>query len=238
MKRAALDRSLLVPGLPPGWTAGLTPRAGWPSAHSESARGELRAALARALGVAAGDIAWRKQVHGADVVAASSGGPCGEGDALVGQVGGPVLAVGVADCGPLLLWDVEGGHIAACHAGWRGTLAGVVEATVEALVSAGAERGRIAGWLGPCIGACCFEVGEEVAGRFGEQHVLPAGELRPRPHVDLVGELRARLAGSGIEPGRLAVAGSCTHCDPGRFWSYRRDGGIAGRHLAFVHAPA
>jgi hypothetical protein len=144
-----------------------------------------------------------------------------------------VPLVSVADCCPVLLWDANSGVRAVAHAGWRGLVAGVLEATVEAMAQRGAQPAEIRAWIGPSIGPCCFEVGPEVAARFDPAAV----QLRtPRPHVDLRVASRSALAASGLDPARVGVCVDCTACRIDLYWSYRRDGGICGRHLAFLTA--
>lgn len=153
-----------------------------------------------------------------------------EADALVSQVPGVVLGVYTADCVPILLGDGDG-RVAAVHAGWRGTVAGVASAAVEALVSIGARRERLKAALGPSICAHCFEVGEEVAAQFPPPAVV-RGEARP--HIDLWEANRAQLAAAGV--GAVDAHPPCTMCEADRFFSFRRDGGQIGQHLSFIVA--
>lgn len=178
-----------------------------------------------------------RQVHGASVIVvrgdeAPSAVRAREADALIGA--GPGVRVGVrtADCVPALIEDAEARLCAAVHAGWRGLVAGVLEAAVERLVSLGARAERLQAALGPSIGACCFEVGEEVAARFAAEHVV----LRqPRPHVDLGGASRARLAAAGVR--HIVTDAPCTRCDPAGYYSYRRDGSGTPHHLHYIEVP-
>lgn len=194
-----------------------------------AAGGELPAAItaAEGSGIAA---AWLRQVHGRAVVEAGArAGACGEGDALVSGVAGLALAVVTADCVPVLV--AGSGRIAAVHAGWRGLVAGVLGAALDRLPGPAAAR---VAWLGPAIGPCCFEVGEEVAGALAastsEDVVLrPAGAVRPR--VDLWRAAAVQLAGRVGEIRRLAL---CTRCSSAGLHSFRRDGERAGRNLAWI----
>jgi purine-nucleoside/S-methyl-5'-thioadenosine phosphorylase / adenosine deaminase len=153
-----------------------------------------------------------------------------EADALVTQVPGAVLGVYTADCVPVLISDGEG-RVAAAHAGWRGTVAGVAAAAVEALVSIGARRERLKAALGPSICAHCFEVGDEVAAKFPESAVVRGAA---RPHVDLWEANRAQLAAAGVQA--LDAHPPCTMCEADRFFSFRRDGAQIGQHLSFIVA--
>lgn len=183
-----------------------------------------------------------RQVHGARVALVSEGVSPErvaevEADALVSLLPGASVGIFTADCVPILFAD-DDGRVAAAHAGWRGTVAGVAQATVEALVSVGARRETIRAALGPSICARCFEVGEEVAAEF--DRVAPESVRRlpdARPHVDLWAANRALLLAAGLSPERIDADPPCTACDPERFFSYRRDGGQIGQHLSFVLAP-
>jgi YfiH family protein len=183
--------------------------------------------------------AWLAQVHGADVavvaadaIARAGGGTLARADAAVTWQPGVVLAVRVADCLPVLLADRDGTAIGIAHAGWRGLAAGVLENTVAAMRCPPA---RIAAWLGPAIGPGAFEVGADVHEAFVRgDGAAEADFVRTQPrrwHADLAALARRRLARAGVR----AVTGGdlCTHSDPSRFFSFRRDG-TSGRMAAFV----
>jgi YfiH family protein len=146
-----------------------------------------------------------------------------EGDALVTTVPGRALAVLVADCAPVAI--TAPGVVAVAHAGWRGLVGGVLEATVAAVRArtAGGEASPHA-LLGPCIGPCCFEVGEEVADQFDDAHVVRRAGA-PRPFVDMRAAVAARLAAVGVS---CEIDERCTSCDASLF-SHRRDRGTTGR---------
>lgn len=168
-----------------------------------------------------------RQVHGAKVLAGRAG-DCGEGDAMVTAVPGLALVVVTADCVPILIASAE--RVAAIHAGWRGFVAGIIPATVARF----AEPGRLVAWIGPAIGPCCYEVGEEVAvpvaARSSAAVRSPGG--RGRPHVDLPLAAEIELARAGVgEIRRLAL---CTTCHPATLESYRRDGAAAGRNRSLI----
>lgn len=193
-----------------------------------------------------------RQVHGAAVVVAD-GAPealaAREADALVAEPGsGHAVAVRVADCVPVLLADPASGRAAAAHAGWRGVTAGVLRETVGHLArasGAGAARGFVAA-IGPCIGACCFEVGDDVAARIAAASdaavVARRDEARGKAWVDLRRAVRAQLRALGLDDASIddvptaAMHAGCTRCDAARFYSYRRDGDQSGRLLSVVVA--
>jgi YfiH family protein len=182
-----------------------------------------------------------RQVHGARVAVIVEGVLPErvaevEADALVSIVPGTVVGVVTADCVPILLADGEG-RVAAAHAGWRGTVAGVASAAVEALVSVGARREKIRGALGPSICARCFEVGEEVAAEF--DRVAPESVERAdgrKPHVDLWRANRALLEAAGVERARIDAEPACTAHNPEVYFSFRRDGSGIGQQLSFIVA--
>jgi hypothetical protein len=171
-------------------------------------------------------VAWAKQVHGATLLRARAG-ECGAGDALFAAEPGLALAIATADCLPVLLASPQG--VAAVHAGWRGLAHGVLAPAIAAL-GAPAE---VAAWIGPAIGQCCYEVGDEVAQQVADASSIAVTQPGPRgrPHLDLAAAARHQLEAAGISQVELLI--SCTQCDQ-RLWSYRRDGKGAGRNLAFI----
>ena len=189
----------------------------------------LRAAAA---GEAPAEVAGLRQVHSPRVLEARQGGLCGEGDALITDRAGLALSVVTADCVPILV--AAGDWIAAVHAGWRGIAGGVVGATVERLREAGAgDPASWRAWIGPAIGACCYEVGPEVAERVAAATrggvVVPVAGANPR--LDLLAAAAHQLAAAGVPHTWLV---RCTRCDDAALWSYRRHGKAAGRNLAFI----
>lgn len=203
-----------------------------PAGTAVEIREQTRARVARALKTA-GRLLLLKQVHGAAVVDAPwDGFP--EADAALARDAGHILGIETADCLPLLLVDPERRVVAAAHAGWRGTALGIATRVVEALLADGSRPQSLRAALGPSIGACCYEVGEDVREAFGARG---EGFFRPgprgRPHLDVPGANRAQLRAAGLVPGAIAHVDECTHCQPG-YHSYRRDGKGAGRMISFV----
>jgi YfiH family protein len=167
------------------------------------------------------------QVHSAvPLLADRLEGCVGEGDALLTREPGVTVSVRTADCFPVLLVDLHHHAVAAVHAGWRGTADGVaVEALRRMRVEFGTKAVDVAAAVGPGIGACCFQVGEEVARRFG---LTQAGRL------DLAAENLRQLTLEGVPRGSMSVSGACTRCDAARFYSWRRDRETAGRMISFI----
>lgn len=147
-----------------------------------------------------------------------------EADALVTDRPGLVLGIVTADCAPILLADAEAGVIGAAHAGWKGALGGVAEATVAAMERLGARRGAIAAAVGPCIAQTSYEVDDTFRARFVA--VDPAfdrffADGRPgHCHFALESFVVSRLAAAGIS--RVEALGADTCSQPARFFSYRR----------------
>jgi len=175
-----------------------------------------------------------KQVHSSTcVLAAGRRGVLGEGDALLENTPGSAVAVKTADCIPILLVDRSHHAVAAVHAGWRGTVAEIVREAVEQMRREfGSEPAALDAAIGPGIGACCYEVGPEVAAHFSESRLETGRDGRAR--VDLAGANRRQLAASGLDSARIYISGLCTMCLPGEFHSYRRDKQDAGRMFSFA----
>jgi YfiH family protein len=165
-----------------------------------------------------------EQVHGAEVHRADSDdGFPREGDGTVTDRAVLAPTVRTADCVPVLVRSPGTRAVAALHAGWRGLLAGVVESGIERLrAEYGAEPGDLLVGVGPGIGACCYEVGEEVASRFDADLLRPG--FTDTPHLDLWEATRRRLEKAGVPRERISMARLCTSCHPEWFPSFRRDG--------------
>jgi polyphenol oxidase len=178
-----------------------------------------------------------KQIHSSVCVfAAGRTGNLGEGDALLENTPGLILAIKTADCVPILLVDERGRAVAAVHAGWRGTAARIVGRAVEAMSERFASESMdLHAALGPAIGKCCYEVGPEVAVHFAES--ADPGE-EGRAHVDLVDANRRQLLAAGLSADRIYAAGLCTICLREEFHSYRRDREAAGRMHSFIGVVA
>jgi YfiH family protein len=174
-----------------------------------------------------GNLATLKQIHSSTCVPAGGrSGVLGEGDALLENRPGSVVAVKTADCIPLLLVDDHHRAVAAVHAGWRGTVARIASGAVAAMRSQyGTDPEDLHAAIGPGIGKCCYEVGPEVAEQFGEQG---------RAHIDLAEANRRQLVAAGVTPGRIYASNLCTMCRPEEFHSFRRDREAAGRLHSFA----
>jgi YfiH family protein len=200
-----------------------------------------RARMAVALDVEPRRFLTAYQIHSPQVVVAEAPWPPDarpRADGIVTRMRALAIGVTTADCGPVLLADARARVIGAAHAGWRGALAGIVEATIEAMERLGAARNQIRAALGPMIRQSNYEVGADLIARFAaEDHAsgrffVPASRYG-QALFDLPGYIAARLERAGI--GQIEDLGLCTYADPARFFSFRRSTHRAeadyGRHV-------
>lgn len=202
---------------------------------------ENRTRMAAALGIAPDYLVTPYQIHSPEVVVAEvpwTRETAPRADALVTRVPGLAVGVTTADCGPVLFAEPDAGVVGAAHAGWKGALTGILEATLVAMERLGAKRASITAALGPMIRQPNYEVGPEFVQRFISADVRNERFLAPSARdghalFDLAGYIRARLAHAGLT--RVDDLGVCTYADPARFFSYRRTTHRAdpdyGRHV-------
>lgn len=172
--------------------------------------------------------------HGAQILVVREPGLHGPADALMTSDSSLVLWLTVADCYPVAL--EAGEWRALAHCGWRGAAAGLAEATVAALSRASElPPTEIRAWIGPGIGACCYEVGPEVTAEFSAR-AFAADPASGRARLDLRSDLRSRLRESGLPDAAIVASSACTSCERERFFSHRRDGFPCGRMAAIVWA--
>ncbi|KMO39747.1 polyphenol oxidase [Methylobacterium variabile] len=188
---------------------------------------ENRRRMTAQLGLPEENLVSLYQIHSAEVVVVEA--PFAErprADAMVTRVPGLGLGILTADCGPILFADPANQVLGAAHAGWKGALTGVIEATLSAMEDLGAARSGIVAVLGPTIGSSAYEVGPEFRERFeaadpdNARYFVPSGERDGHSLFDLPAYIVARLERAGI--GEVADLGLCTYGDPERFFSYRR----------------
>lgn len=205
---------------------------------------ENRARMALAVGCDPQHFVTAYQVHSADAIVAEApwtreNAP--RADAVVTRAKGLAIAVTTADCGPILFADPEAGVIAAAHAGWKGALTGILEATIATMEQLGAARARMRVALGPMIRQPSYEVGPEFIARFiaadpdNRRFFAPAAR-QDHAQFDLAGYIVVRLTGTGIAT--VQDLGYCTYADPTRFFSYRRATHRSepdyGRHISAI----
>jgi YfiH family protein len=201
--------------------------------------GDRRWPALEALGVAARDVRYARQVHGdacLDADLSGAGGLVGTGDALYTRERGRPLAVFTADCVPLVLVDPAAPALGLAHAGWRGTVRGIAGRLVAALVERGARAERLRAAIGPSIGPCCYEVDEPVVGPLRaafpaawERWVRPGAPGRDGHwSLDLWAANADQLAAAGVAADAISMPRLCTGCRRDLFFSYRKEG-MAGR---------
>ena len=211
-------------GVSTGELAGLN--VGYGSKDDKDAIGENRERAIAAV-LPGAELATVHQIHSPRVIVAEYPWPIDarpHADAMVSVTPGLLLGILTADCAPILFADAEAGVIGAAHAGWRGALAGVAEATVEAMAVLGARRERIAAAVGPCIAQESYEVDHSFQANFVAQDAAndrffaagPSG----KPHFDLEAYVVHRLADAGV--GQVEALHLDTYADPDRFYSFRR----------------
>nr|WP_278254259.1 peptidoglycan editing factor PgeF [Sphingobium sp. BYY-5] len=193
-----------------------------------------------------GQLVTVRQVHSPDVVTATqvfADDARPEADALVTDRPGLLLGILTADCVPVLFVDATAGVIGAAHAGWKGAIGGVTDATLTAMVALGARRDRISCAIGPCIGRSFYEVTEDFAHRFEEADAENgrfflegrAGHMQ----FDIGGYVASRLAAAGV--GWVEMLDEDTYSQPERFFSYRRSCHLGepgyGRQISMIGLP-
>lgn len=206
---------------------------------------EYVARLCATLAFPYGRLTTCRQVHGTEIcrVAAAERRWCGECDGLATDVVDAPLAVFTADCVPIVMWAARPGALAVLHAGWRGTLAGIVGAGVSRLEEFRAARAEeVAVFLGPAVGPCCYDVGDDVVreaeAAFGKRAGQVLTEEGGKRRLDLhrANELVAQEA--GVLPENIYRVATCTSCEEGLLESRRRDGDEAGRLMAIAALEA
>ena len=187
---------------------------------------ENRRRVAAALGTSRDNLLSLYQIHSHDVMIVDSGWDYDhrpKADGLVTQHPGLAISALAADCGPVLFCDPNARVIGACHAGWRGAVAGVTDSTVDAMESCGAQRENIRAVLGPCISAPNYEVGQGFKDTVLEQDAKAESCFHtPKdgvPHFDLKAYILMRLAKAGLQ--HAAALPDCTYAAPDAYYSYR-----------------
>jgi polyphenol oxidase len=230
-----------IPGFATGFTRGLL------AARSLDPDVAGRA-LAEVLGAPEAEVVTLRQVHGRSTFSFEAPARkrghtlLGEGDGLLTCQPNVLLAVASADCVPIVLADPMSGWIAAVHAGWRGTVGRVLDATLDALASRGVRLENLHAAFGPSISRDRYEVGPEVvAALLGAYGAAPSGAIAPgaggKLFLDVAAFNEAALRARGVRPERVAASGLCTASTPD-LPSWRRDGPGAGRILTGIVRPA
>jgi polyphenol oxidase len=227
-------------GLPHVSTTRHFPGVTAPSQPAAPFSAEARGALGQA-GLDLGRVAYARQVHGAEVLRAPSGGGwAGAGDVLTTTERGMPLAIFTADCLALTLWDSVARVLTLAHVGWRGTVRGATGAAVRAAVASGARAERLHAAIAPSIGPCCYEVDEPVLrdlatafGRRARAWCRPAREGHAM--LDLWAANEALLIEAGVDPAQIENPRLCTACHVELLYSYRK--GNRGRLVTVAALP-
>jgi len=206
--------------------------------------------VAGSLGVDTEHLLLIRQVHGTDVAVRRRGTTTGwrrpQADIIISDDPGVAIGVRVADCAPILLFDSSRRVVGAVHAGWRGTAAGAARAAIQSMRSTfGCDPSAMVAAIGPCLGACCGEMGPEVVDLFKAAGHAPADIDRwftagktARPYLDLERANRDQLVSAGVLTQNIYASGLCTKTHRDRLHSYRADGARAGRLLAAIRLPS
>lgn len=195
---------------------------------------ENRRRFCSALGFEPERLAWSKQVHGAEVLPVTQPGGADGYDALITRTPGVFLAVSVADCTPILVYDPQSGAVAAIHAGWRGAAANIIGKTMAALQLHFGTRGAdCVAYIGTCIDECSFEVGAEVADRFAPDFKRFDPESN-KFFVDLKKVCAVQLADAGLPQTQIEISPYSTVLHNADYFSHRKENGLTGRMMAVI----
>jgi YfiH family protein len=193
---------------------------------------ENRARFFGAMAIPQSRLAFPKQIHSGTVRTVREPGMYADCDALVTATPGIFLAVSIADCVPVFLFEPVIRSVAAVHSGWRGSKQRILAEAEQTMHSEyGANSADMLAFIGPCAGGCCYEVGEEVASQFNDEFVIR--DQGKKPHLDLKAFNRALLIASGLKEENIEVSPDCTICNT-LYHSYRRDGARSGRMYGVI----
>lgn len=201
---------------------------GFGSNDAREAVAENRVRVAASLDVSPENLVTLRQTHSAHAAILDEPPPSGaviDADAIVTSRRGLAAAVLTADCAPVLLADMEAGVVASAHAGWRGALGGILEATVDAMQTLGARPDRIQAAVGPCISLAAYEVGDDFKKTFttltpGNAEFFEPGPNGGKPHFDLARFVSVQLHQKGVT--QVEISGLCTFGCESDYFSYRR----------------
>ena len=186
-------------------------------------------------------IVTARQTHSTNVAVIDSVPPTSptDVDALVTRLPNVAIGVFTADCVPILLCETKSGLIAAVHAGWKGTVKGIVANAIETMVDEGADRCGIEAVVGASICQRCFEVGDEVVAEFAKRafslnDIVWRNPVTGKAHIDLAEANRWLMESAGVPNANISLSGLCTKCEPQRFFSARTLGINSGRILSAI----
>ncbi len=204
----------------------------------------------KSCGIESEEFVCGQQVHGNNVMIVNkkhARKPYGydelfQADGYVTAEAGVPLVIFIADCIPLLMADEEAGVVAAVHSGWRSTVLDIEREAVNKMLQLGASRSHIKACIGPAIGRCCFEVGEEVIEQVNRLLKGDAADLynlkdNGKYMLDLKGVLKRSMLNTGISESNIDIINDCTMCMPHKYWSHRYTGGNRGSQAAIIMKP-
>ncbi len=196
-----------------------------------------RKRLFESVGFNTQSLAITGQVHGTSLIWVDEPGLYKGYDAIVTESPGILLCLSAADCASVLIADVENNMVGACHAGWRGTVGGIVSKTVAAMLERGADVSTLKAYVSPCISGDNFEVGFEVAEQFDAAFVrqIPG---KVKPHIDLKLAIQNQLLEKGLSKADIEISTHCTFAETHQFFSHRAEKGKTGRHMGFIGLKA
>jgi len=193
---------------------------------------ENRAQFFRSLGIDESRVAFPLQCHSARVVRVRSAGSYDSSDALITNDPQLFLAVTVADCVPIFVYDPVVRAVASIHAGWRGAELKIVPAALEAMkVEFNSRASDLIAFVGPSARVCCYEVGAEISEKFDARFTV---QQKGKLFLDLKGIIHDQLRAHGILEENIEMSDLCTICNPDLFHSYRRDKERSGRMMGVI----
>jgi polyphenol oxidase len=186
------------------------------------------------LGITENQVAFSGQVHGVEILVAESAGRREGFDSVITNKKNLFVAVSVADCCPVLIYDAKNNAVAAIHAGWRGTANKIVTETLRKMKAEfGTSGENCYAYIGTCISECSFEVGADVAEKF-EIKFVRYDENKKKYFVDLKKANKQQLLATGLEEKNIEVSPYCTIENNEDYFSYRREGQESGRMLGVI----
>jgi YfiH family protein len=224
---------------PPFDTLNFDTRGGDP----EESVGKNLSRVSDAFGIDAGKLVTVNQVHGSNVLVVDDRNQHlrkkVDADAIVTALTGVPIGILTADCLPVFLYDPVKGAVAAVHAGWKGSAAGVVLKTIEMMKKRFSTRASdLLAALGPYIGPCCYAIKENAASEFersfGSSSVDYIQNIYGEMRLDIGMANISQLIGAGVLREKISMVAACTSCNNGLLFSYRKDNGVTGRQLSFI----
>lgn len=193
---------------------------------------ENRESFFRKIGLGTGRVAFQKQIHSDIIAVVDTGGLIGNSDSMITAATEVGLAISIADCTPIFIYDKSNRLIAAVHSGWRGTAKKILEKTLVKLKNEfGSSALDLIVYIGPSITQKNYEVGEEVAKQFDEKYLLVADN---KIYLDVAGANLDMISNFGIPKNQVERSPLCSFGEKKLLYSYRRDGKLSGRSLGVI----